>query len=59
MAVNLFKALYSGYHGDYYLGLSHMVILVALWQGDMATMHDVMDAQWMLDNYRDGMCVST
>ena len=22
----------------------------------MVTMHDVMDAQWMLDNHRDGEC---
>lgn len=24
----------------------------------MVTMHDVLDAQWMLDNHRDGKCVS-
>lgn len=23
---------------------------------DIVTMHDVMDAQWMYDNTRDGMC---
>lgn len=27
---------------------------VLILQDNMATMHDVLDAQWMYDNYKDG-----
>ena len=30
------------------------IIILSRTQDGMVTMHDVLDAQWMLDNHRDG-----
>ena len=45
---------------DFYNGLHNYAfhfILFSLSQDDLVTMHDVLDAQWQLDNIKDGMYI--
>ena len=35
-------------------GIYHLFSAICCFQDGMVTMHDVLDAQWMLDNHRDG-----
>ena len=46
----------SNCHNDVHNYTFHF-ILFSLSQDDLVTMHDVLDAQWQLDNMKDGMYI--